>query len=45
MSETLTELIEKVYEKYSDDNDIWLLLQAIVQISQDIEKIKRAFEL
>jgi len=45
MNETLTKLIEKVYEKYPNDNDIWELLQEVVRISQDVEKIKRAFEL
>ena len=37
MSE-LEKLVEKVYEKYSQDNDIWLLLQEVVRMRQDLDK-------
>ena len=37
MSE-LEKLVEKVYEKYSHDNDIWLLLQEVVRMRQDLDK-------
>lgn len=32
-------LTEKVYEKYPDDNDVWILLQEVVRIGQNINKI------
>lgn len=31
-------LTEKVYEKYPDDKDIWILLQEVVRIGQDVNK-------
>ena len=31
-------LTEKVYEKYPDDKDIWILLQEVVRIGQDVIK-------
>lgn len=37
MSE-LDKLVERVYEKYSRDNDIWLLLQEVVRMRQDLDK-------
>ena len=37
MSE-LEKLIEKIYEKYPKDNDIWLLLQEVVRMRQDLDK-------
>lgn len=34
----LDKLVERVYEKYSQDNDIWLLLQEVVRMRQDLDK-------
>lgn len=31
-------LTEKVYEKYPEDKDIWILLQEVVRIGQDVNK-------
>lgn len=31
-------LTEKVYEKYPDDKDVWVLLQEVVRIGQDVNK-------
>lgn len=38
-------LVEKIYEKYPDDKDIWMLLQEITRIGQKINKIIDEFEL
>lgn len=35
----ITALVEKVYEKYPEDKDIWLLLQSVVDLKQKVEKI------
>lgn len=32
-------LTEKVYEKYPDDKDIWMLLQEVTRIGQKINKV------
>ena len=29
---------EKIYEKYPNDKDIWILLQEVVRIGQDVKK-------
>lgn len=41
----LEELTERVYEKYPKDTDIWLLLQTVVSMEQDLKKCKKDIEL
>ena len=43
MSE-LEKLTERVYEKYPEDNDIWLLLQEVVRMRQQIDKYGEELE-
>lgn len=38
-------LTEKVYEKYPDDKDIWVLLQEVVRIGQSINMLCDEFKL
>ena len=38
-------LTEKVYEKYPDDKDIWMLLQEVTRIGQKVNKIIDEFGL
>lgn len=38
-------LTEKVYEKYPNDKDVWMLLQEVVRIGQRINRIYDEFEL
>ena len=38
-------LTEKIYEKYPDDKDIWMLLQEVARIGQNINKIVDEFDL
>ena len=38
------EIAEKVYAKYPEDNDIWLLLQEVVSMRQDLDKCKKDIE-
>ena len=38
-------LTEKVYEKYPDDKDVWILLQEVVRIGQKINVIFNEFGL
>ena len=40
----INELVEKVYNKYPEDNDIWLLLQEVVSISQAMRDHKKRIE-
>ena len=35
----LTAMIDKVYEKYPEDKDIWILLQSVVDMKQKLDKI------
>ena len=39
----ISTFIEKVYVKYPNDKDIWLLLQAVASLGVDINKIKKEF--
>ena len=45
MSAYFEKLTERVYEKYPKDPDIWELLQEVVAMHQDLEKIKKDIEM
>ena len=38
-------LTEKIYEKYPEDKDIWILLQEVARIGQNVNKIMNEFDL
>lgn len=38
-------MTEKVYEKYSDDKDVWLLLQEIARLGERINRLYDEFNL
>lgn len=40
-----TAIVTKVYEKYPNDKDIWVLLQECINMRQKIEKICKEFDL
>ena len=44
MAKYLEKLTERVYEKYPKDPDIWKLLQEVLAMHKDLEKIKKDIE-
>lgn len=38
-------LTEKVYEKYPNDQDVWILLQEVVRIGQNVNKLCKEFNI
>ena len=36
--------IERVYEKYPKDNDIWLLLQDLIYVKREVQELKNQVE-